>query len=140
MEDKINFLAKHGKWIAAKKIDIDENTGKIDVARLLLSVRETVNTKIFEYLDDEFDLQKIDDIVSDIVPAGKLSEEKIAEIFKKLKSPSVTRKLEGDKLKKEIAKQILTEKVLQKIKLRTLDAKTIDKYIRKNEMEKSFKS
>lgn len=140
MEDKINFLAKHGKWIAAKKIDIDENTEKIDVARLLLSVRETVNTKIFDYFDDEFDLQKIDDIVSDIVPAGKLSEEKIAEIFKKLKSPSVTRKLEGDKLKKEIAKQILTEKVLQKIKLRTLDAKTIDKYIRKKEMEKSFKS
>lgn len=140
MEDKINFLAKHGKWIAAKKIDIDENTEKIDVARLLLSVRETVNTKIFEYLDDEFDLQKIDDIVSDIVPAGKLSEEKIAEIFKKLKSPSVTRKLEGDKLKKEIAKQILTEKVLQKIKLRTLDAKAIDKYIRKKEMVKSFKS
>ncbi|MCK4247708.1 MAG: DUF2666 family protein [Methanomicrobia archaeon] len=140
MEDKINFLAKHGKWIAAKKIDIDENTEKIDVARLLLSVRETVNTKIFEYLDDEFDLQKIDDIVSDIVPAGKLPEEKIAEIFKKLKSPSVTRKLEGDKLKKEIAKQILTEKVLQKIKLRTLDAKAIDKYIRKKEMVKSFKS
>ena len=140
MEDKINFLAKHGKWIAAKKIDIDENTEKIDVARLLLSVRETVNTKIFEYLDDEFDLQKIDDIVSDIVPVGKLSEEKIAEIFKKLKSPSVTRKLEGDKLKKEIAKQILTEKILQQIKLQTLDAKTIDKYIRKKEMKKSFKS
>ena len=140
MEDKINFFAKHGKWIAVKKIDIDESTEKIDVARLLISIRETVNEKIFEYFDEDFDLQKIENIVSDLVPDGKLTEEKIAEILKKLKSPSVTKKLEGDKLKKEIAKQILTERVLQKIKLKTLDAKTIDKYIRKKEMEKAFKN
>lgn len=140
MEDKINFLAKHEKWIVAKKIDIDENTEKIDVARLLISIRETVNKKIFEYFDEDFDLQKIENIVSDLVPDGKLTKEKIAEILKKLKSPNVTKKLEGDKLKKEIAKQILTERVLQKIKLKTLDAKTIDKYIRKKEMEKAFKN
>jgi len=140
MEDKINFFAKHGKWIVAKKIDIDESTEKIDIARLLISIRETVNEKIFEYFDEDFDLQKIENIVSDLVPNRKLTEEKIAEILKKLKSPSVTKKLEGDKLKKEIAKQILTERVLQKIKLKTLDAKTIDKYIRKKEMEKAFKN
>ncbi|RLF95001.1 DUF2666 domain-containing protein [Thermococci archaeon] len=140
MEDKINFFAKHEKWIVVKKMDIDENTEKIDIARLLISIRDTVNKKIFEYFDEEFDLQKIENIISDIVPDGKLSEEKIAEIFKKLKSPIVTKRLEGDKLKKEISKQILTEKVLQKIKLKTLDAETIDKYIRKKEMEKAFKS
>ena len=140
MEDKINFFAKHEKWIVVKKMDIDENTEKIDIARLLISIRDTVNKKVFEYFDEEFDLQKIENIISDIVPDGKLSEEKIAEIFKKLKSPIVTKRLEGDKLKKEISKQILTEKVLQKIKLKTLDAETIDKYIRKKEMEKAFKS
>ncbi len=140
MEDKINFLAKHEKWTAVKKMDIDESTEKIDIARLLISIRETVNEKIFEYFDEDFDLQKIENIVSDLVPDGKLTEEKIAEILKKLKSPGVTKKLEGDKLKKEIAKQILTERVLQKIKLKTLDAKTIDKYIRKKEMEKAFKN
>jgi len=38
MEDKINFFAKHEKWIVVKKMDIDENTEKIDIARLLISI------------------------------------------------------------------------------------------------------
>ncbi len=140
MEDKIDFIARHGKWIVVKKMDIDENTEKIDIARLLISIRETLDRKIFEYLDDDFDLRKIDNIASEIVPDGRLTEEKIAQALKKLNSAEISRKLEGDKLKKEIAKQILTEKVLQKLKLKTLDAKSIDKYIQRKEMDKAFGS
>ncbi|MEA1993692.1 MAG: DUF2666 family protein [Euryarchaeota archaeon] len=137
MEDKINFIAKHGKWIAVKKMEIDENTDKIVIARLLLSIRETAGRKLFEYLDEDFDLEELDDIVSDTVPKGTLSGGKIAEALKKLKY-SVPRKVEGSKLEKKIKKQIVTEKVLQELKFKTLDADTLEKYIKKKETRKAF--
>ena len=137
MQDKINFMAKHGDWIAVKKMEIDDRTEAIDVARLLLSVRNTVDRKLFEYLDKDFDLEKLEGIVAEIVPKGRLSEEKIAEVFKKL-TYSVPRKLEGNKLQKEIQKQIATEMVLKKLNLTTMDADSFDKYIKKKELKKAF--
>jgi hypothetical protein len=131
-------MAKHGDWIVVKKMEIDEKTDKADIARLLLAVRDTVDRKLFEYLDDDFDLQTLDDIVAEIVPKGRLNEQKIAEIFKTLKY-TVPRKLEGTKLQKEIKKQIITEKVLEKLNLSVLDAETVEKYIKKKEMNRAFK-
>ncbi len=137
MDDKINFVGKHEKWIVAKKMEITEKTNDVDIARLLLSVRDTVDRKLFEYFEKDFDMEEIDSIVADIVPEGRMSGEKVAEVFKQLKY-SVPRKLEGNKVEKEVKKQLITEKVLEKLSFNTLDADTLDKYIKRKEMNKTF--
>lgn len=131
-EDHVSFTAKYKGWIVAKKIEIDEAVEDIDVARLLISIRETFYNKIYDYLGKDFNISFIEQIADEIVPTGKLSEEKIASILAALKGGAVTRKLSeiaDTPAKKEIAKAILVEKVLEKMKLAELTPKMVDKYI-----------
>ncbi|MHC1604615.1 MAG: DUF2666 family protein [Candidatus Methanofastidiosia archaeon] len=140
MDDQINFSAKHGKWIAVKKMTIDEDTQRIDVARLLLSIRETLNNKIYAYLDEEFDLPKLEKEASGLVPQGRLSEDKIASILREVKSPKTTRMLKeltDNKNKLEIYKALYTELVLERLKLPQLNTKALDKYL--NEKNRALK-
>ncbi|EEB74642.1 DUF2666 domain-containing protein [Thermococcus sp. AM4] len=48
-EDHVNFTAKHGRWIVVKRLIIDDSTQKVDVARLLASINETVTLKLPAY-------------------------------------------------------------------------------------------
>ena len=111
--EKIQFRAKKGKWFVVKKMDIDENTEDIEVARLLNSIDETINKKIIEFLP--FDVKKLEEIADEIYQKkkGRVKEEDIANALAKLKSPSTTRKLNSiteSKEGKEILKIILKSK------------------------------
>jgi hypothetical protein len=132
--DHVSFTAKHKGWIVAKKMEIDETAEDIDVARLLISIRETFTNKIYEYLNEDINIEYIEEMVDEIVPSGRLTGDKIASILKTLKGGAVTRKLSeiaDTKEKKSIAKAILVEKALEKMKLAELTPKMIDKYIEK---------
>ena len=135
--EKIQFRAKKGKWFVVKKMDINENTKDIEIARLLNSIDETIYKKVYEFLP--FDLKKLEEIADEIYQKkkGRVKEEDIANALAKLKSPSTTRKLNSiteSKEGKEILKIILNNIKLERLGIKTrLDTKLIDKYMEKNE-------
>lgn len=132
----MSFTAKHKGWIVAKRMEIDEKAEDIDVARLLISIRDTFTHKIYEYLNTDINIQFIEEMVDEIVPSGRLTEEKISSILATLKGRTVTRKLSeiaDTKEKKDIAKAILVEKVIAKMNLAELTPKMIDKYAEKRQ-------
>ncbi len=53
--DHVNFTAKHGRWVVVKRLIIDEATPKVDVARLLASINETVTSKLPVYAGIDVD-------------------------------------------------------------------------------------
>jgi len=132
MDDHITFSAKYKSWITVKKMKIDENTDDLDIARLLFSVRETVNNKIYPFLEEEFNVLALEEKVSEIVPSGKLKEEEIAAALKALKSPKTTRMLKeftSDKNKLEVYKGLFSELVLRKLSMNMVSIKALDKYM-----------
>ncbi|GBF36328.1 hypothetical protein MHHB_P0558 [Methanofervidicoccus abyssi] len=115
-------------------MDIDENTEDIDIARMLISINETVDRKIMEYLP--FDMKKLEEIADEIYKKkGKIKNEDIVEVIKKLKSPKITRRLRkitDSKEGVEILGIILNRIVLERLGIKTrIDTKLIDRYIEK---------
>jgi len=138
-EESIQFRAKRGKWFVVKKMEIDENTENIDIARILISIEETLDRKIVEYLP--FDIKKLEEIADEIYKKkGRVKDEDIVEVIKKLKSPRITRKLKeitDSKEGVEILKIILNRMVLERLGIKTrIDTKLIDKYIEKDVLNK----
>ncbi|HIP35184.1 MAG TPA: DUF2666 domain-containing protein [Methanothermococcus okinawensis] len=132
--ENIQFRVKKGNWFVVKKMDIDENTEDIDIARMLISINETVDRKIMEYLP--FDMKKLEEIADEIYKKkGKIKNEDIVEVIKKLKSPKITRRLRkitDSKEGVEILRIILNRIVLERLGIKTrIDTKLIDRYIEK---------
>ena len=133
--DFIYFKAKKDKWFVVKKMKITDKTEDIEVSRLLNSIDETINKKVYEYLP--FDLKEIEEIADTIYvkKKGRVKEEDISKALSTLKSPATTRKLNSItdlKEGKAIAKIILTNIILERLGIITkLDTKLIDKYIEK---------
>ncbi|WP_131007117.1 DUF2666 domain-containing protein [Methanofervidicoccus abyssi] len=132
--ENIQFRVKKGNWFVVKKMDIDENTEDIDIARMLISINETVDRKIMEYLP--FDMKKLEEIADEIYKKkGKIKNEDIVEVIKKLKSPKITRRLRkitDSKEGVEILGIILNRIVLERLGIKTrIDTKLIDRYIEK---------
>ena len=69
MENKIQFIAKHNDWFVVKKMNIDDKTEAIEIARLLSSIDETVLNKLPEYLP--LDMKKLDEIADEIYQKKK---------------------------------------------------------------------
>jgi len=135
-KENIQFRAKKGKWFVVKKMEIDENTENIDIARMLISIDETLHKKILEHLP--FDIKKLEEIADEIYQKKKgkrVKEEDIVEALKKLKSPKITKRLkEITEVKEglEILKIILNNMVLERLGIKTnLNTKLIDKYMEK---------
>ncbi|MBN1785794.1 MAG: DUF2666 family protein [Candidatus Methanofastidiosa archaeon] len=132
MEDHISFSTKYKSWIVVKKMKVDENIEDIDVGRILLSIRDTIDGKIYELLQGDFDIEGLKKIVDEIVPSGKLNEEQMASALKTAKSPKATKMLKElteEKLKLEVYKGLLVEMVVQKLNLSMLALKSLDKYL-----------
>jgi len=130
--ENIQFRVKKGNWFVVKKMEIDKNTKDIDIARILISIDETVDRKIVEYLP--FDMKKLEEIADEIYKKrGKIKNEDIVEAIKKLKSPKITRRLReitDSKEGVEILKVILNRIVLERLGIKTrIDTKLIDRYI-----------
>ncbi|MFU8653353.1 DUF2666 domain-containing protein [Methanotorris formicicus] len=135
MENKIQFIAKHNSWFVVKKMNIDDKTEDIEIARLLSSIDETVLSKLPEYLP--FDMKKLEEIADEIYQKkkGRIKEEDIVNALMKLKSPSTTKKLgeiTNSKEGKEILKIILNNIILERLGIKTrIDPKLIEKYMEK---------
>jgi len=132
MEEHVNFSAKYKSWVVVKKMKVEEENEDADVGRLLLSIRETLDNKIYEFLGEEFEIKDLEKEADELVPSGRLKEEQIAAVLKALRSPKTTKMLKGfteEKLKLEVYKQLFTELVMQRLKLNTLTTKALDKYL-----------
>ncbi|AEF96829.1 DUF2666 domain-containing protein [Methanotorris igneus] len=135
MENRIQFIAKHNDWFVVKKMNIDDKTENIEIARLLSSIDETVLNKLPEYLP--FDMKKLEEIADEIYQKkkGRVKEEDVVNALMKLKSPSTTKKLgeiTDSKEGKEILKVILNNIILERLGIKTrVDPKLIEKYIEK---------
>ena len=145
VEEQIQFSAKVKNWVCIKKGKVDAATPKIEVSRILASIINSIDKKIWNFLDEDFDLKNLDEIACEIVGAvpinkkgelgikGKVSEQKIAESLAKVNNPSTTKKFSQKnsetKNGKEICKAYLTYKVLELLKVRIrLDPKLVEKY------------
>lgn len=134
-KEMVHFLGNYKGWKCVKRMEIEELTDYLDIAMLLLSIRESFNNKIYDYMSDKFDMDSIDGIVSDILPSkSRFKEEDIASTLSKLNSLELMAKLEkitSDPKGKDILRRIAAEKTLAGLKLSLLNAKMVDKYIEK---------
>ncbi|MCC7569622.1 MAG: DUF2666 domain-containing protein [Candidatus Methanofastidiosa archaeon] len=132
MDNHVHFSAKHGSWIAVKKLTIDDVTTDLDIARTLISIRETLDAKIYQYLSKDFDIAALEAKIGEFVPSGRLNEEAMASALKEAKSPKMTKFLKtltDDKNKLEVYKGLAVELTLARLKLSGMDRKPLDKYI-----------
>lgn len=134
-KEMVHFLGNYAGWKCVKRMEVDELTEDFDIAMLLLSMRESFNNKIYDYMSDKFDMESLDGLVEDIIPKkGRFKEEDIAATLSKLKSPEFLKDLERispDPNAKDILKRVAAEKTLISLKLPLLNAKMIEKYIEK---------
>lgn len=131
----VHFLGNYGGWKCVKRMEVEDLTEDFDIAMLLLSMRESFNNKIYDYMSDKFDMESLNGLVEDIIPKkGRFKEEDIAAALSKLNSPEFLKDLERispDPNAKDILKRIAAEKTLTELKLPLLNAKMVEKYIEK---------
>ncbi|HNR45407.1 MAG TPA: DUF2666 family protein, partial [Methanofastidiosum sp.] len=134
-KEMVHFLGNYSGWKCVKRMEVEELTEDFDIAMLLLSMRESFNNKIYDYMSDKFDMESLDGLVEDIIPKkGRFKEEDIAATLSKLNSPdflSGLQRISPDPNATEILKRIAAEKTLISLKLPLLNAKMIEKYIEK---------
>ena len=141
--DEVKFEASIGKWVCIKKGKMEQGTDKIEAARVLASIHDSMDRKIWEFISDEINLEELDKIAYEITGAqynekkkkwelkGRKSEAQIAESLAKCNSPSTTKKmnLPNNKHALEIAKSYLTRKTLDLLGVRMeLDPSIVEKY------------
>ena len=54
MTDKILFEAKVGDWVCVKKGELTPGVAKIDLARLLASIQESMSRKTWDFMKDDY--------------------------------------------------------------------------------------
>lgn len=146
--DEIIFSAQVGSWICIKKQKIEPDTPKLEVARILASIHDSMNRKTWEFLKDDFPLDELDKIAYEITGAtfdekkkewsvkGRVTEAQLAECLAKLNNPSTGRRINEllnppTKNGPEIAKSYLSRKVIDLLGIRIeLDPTTVEKYIK----------
>jgi len=148
MAEEILFSAQVGSWVCIKKGKLEDGTKKIEASRVLASIHESMDRKIWEFLKDDFPLEELDKIAYEITGAvynekkkdwlveGRATEEKLSQALAKLNNPGVGRRV-NELLKPvtkngpEIAKSYLSRKVIDLLGLRIeLDAGIVEKYIK----------
>jgi len=134
-KEMVHFLGNYSGWKCVKRMEVEDLTEDFDIAMLLLSMRESFNNKIYDYMSDKFDMESLDGLVEDIIPKkGRFKEEDIAATLSKLNSPdflSGLQRISPDPNATEILKRVAAEKTLISLKLPLLNAKMIEKYIEK---------
>lgn len=144
MTDEIRFEANVGNWVCVKKHKAQPGDERIDVARALASIHDSMDRKIWEYLSDEFPLAELDKAAYEITGAtlnekkktwevkGRKTDAQIGEALAKCNSTSAFKNatLPENKHAPEIAKAYLTRKTLELLGVRVeLDPEITQKYI-----------
>ena len=148
MTDEILFSAQVGNWVCIKKGKVEADAKKVEASRILASIHESMDRKIWEFLRDDFPLEELDKIAYEITGAaynekkkdwlveGRVSEERLSQALAKLNNPGVGRRINellkpATKNGPEIAKSYLSRKVIDLLGLRIeLDPSTVEKYIK----------
>ncbi|MDK2913771.1 MAG: hypothetical protein PWQ79_686 [Thermococcaceae archaeon] len=78
-EPHINFTAKHGSWIAVRRLILDEKTPMADVARLLAAINESVTAKLPHYAG--IDVEGIEEFFGDLKKVKKSEIPKAVERY-----------------------------------------------------------
>lgn len=145
MVDEVKFEATIGKWVCVKKQTILPGS-LMDGARILASVHDSLDRKIWEFLKEDIPLEKLDALVNEITGAaynekkkvwelkGRKSEAQIAEALAKCNSPTITKKMSEflpvNKYANEIAKAYLTRKTIDMLGIRIeLDPEIAEKFM-----------
>jgi len=152
--DEVVFSAQVGNWTCIKKQRIESDTKKVEIARILASIHDSMDRKIWDFLKEDFPLEELDKIANEITGAtynekkkewlveGKVSEAQLAEALAKLSSPATSRRinevLPKTKNSPEIAKSYLSRKVLDLLGIRIeLDPSIVEKYIKEKSQTSS---
>ena len=144
MKGNIIFDAQVGNWTSMKNEKIDDSTSNLEVARILSSIHDSMDRKIWGFIGRELDGKKLNGIADEIVKVnGKDTAEQIAKSLSKINSPTTTKKMaiEGKKAK-EVAKTYIARRVIDKLDLRIEfveslknDNKSTDEKIKIDKME-----
>ncbi|WP_457752456.1 DUF2666 family protein [Thermococcus sp.] len=78
-EEHVNFTAKHGKWIAVRRLLIDEKTPMADIARLLAAINESLTLKLPAYAG--IDVKGIDKYFSEFKKVKKADIPRVVEKY-----------------------------------------------------------
>jgi len=120
MEDTIQFIAKHGSWVAVKKTRPHENS-PLENALFLASVMATVSDRIEHYLHEAFDLQELDRAIDEIVKGKRASSSGIADVLAAVNGPKISKiinaiveGLDLQKKEKEAVKSLLKAYALRR--------------------------
>ncbi len=134
-KEMVHFLGNYNGWKCVKRMEVEELTEDFDIAMLLLSIRESFNNKIYDFMSDKFDMKSLDKLVEDMIPKkSRFKEEDISAVLSKLNSSEFIKDLERisqDHGEREILKRIAAEKILMGLKVPLLNAKMVEKYIEK---------
>ena len=134
-KNMVHFLGNYAGWKCVKRMEVEDLTEDLDIAMLLLSIRESFNNKIYDYMSDKFDMESLNGLVEDIIPKkGRFKEEDIATTLSKLNAQEFISSLERiseNPKATEILKRIAAEKTIAGLKLSLLNAKMVEKYIEK---------
>jgi hypothetical protein len=139
---KIEFFADAGAFRAVKKLQVEDTTDPIEVARFLASVQDTMQRKTRDYLAKAMPVDALDKIAGEMCGAelgkhgwklaGKASEEKICEVLAKSRSSALSRQvneLVPTKKAQDIAKAYVQQQVLDILGFPlVIDAKVFEKY------------
>lgn len=134
----ILFDAEVGKWVCIKKLSVDENTEPVEIAAALFSIGESINKKVWDFLKQEFDLEKVDEYVKELVGQGRTSGKKIEEVFAKINSPTTGKFLKTitpTKKGREILKIYITRKALELMNFKFVpDKKLLEDYQKEKQL------
>ena len=146
--DEIVFSAQAGNWVCIKKEKPEPGAKKIELSRILASIHDSMDRKIWDFLREDFPLEELDKIAYEITGAaynekkkewlveGKATEERLSQALAKLNSPATSRRINEvlatkSKNGPEIAKSYLSRKVIDLLGIRIeLDPSVVEKYIK----------
>ncbi|MEM3411827.1 MAG: DUF2666 family protein [archaeon] len=146
--DFLIFHAKIGDWQCVKRTDIDEKMDPFEIALSLTKLENSLENQAWKQIGKKINLQKLDEIAAEITGAKfnqkkkawvldeKITSEKIMEIWRKLKSPHVLKKMDnlGSKEEYEICKTYLYKKVFEILEIKTkIDLKVLEKITQKSQ-------
>ena len=89
--DEIILSAKVGNWVVIKKMTVEEDTKKPEIANMLSNINETINRKGFEFL--EIDTPAIDEYAGALTKGKRKGYGTLADVFSSLKNSEVKERL-----------------------------------------------
>lgn len=139
IEDHINFTARHDDWNVGKRLKIEDDTNPTVISYTLATIGEETQKRIEEYLDKEFDIEKLDEIEQYVYNDKEPVVSNAPEILKKVRGPGTGRKISSitkNDDARTIIKSILARRVLKNLGFNpSIPSKFLKKYLEDQGLE-----